>query len=81
VKAKAILIGLLFFLAIAAIIQNTEVVVFRFLFWQLSMSRIIWLILFLLAGILIGYLLASLSGKKARSGKDSDRVSAGKPER
>jgi len=34
--------------------QNTQVVSLKLLFWDISMSRVIWLILFTLIGFVIG---------------------------
>lgn len=44
--------------------QNTQVVSIRFLFWELSMSRIILLSLVALIGFMVG-LLAGLGSKKS----------------
>ena len=47
-------------------LQNTEVVSINFLFWHFSMSRVLMIFMLLVAGILIGWLLHSLTrhGKK-----------------
>jgi len=42
-------------LILVVLLQNTQVVSVRFLFWKLSMSRIILLPLFLLVGFVIGF--------------------------
>jgi uncharacterized integral membrane protein len=55
-KPKAIIIGVLVLLVLIILIQNTEVVTFNLLFWQIGMSRIIMLFLSLLIGFLIGFL-------------------------
>ena len=52
-----VLIGILF-------IQNTEMVVFKFLFWELQMSRIILFSLLLAVGVIIGFSLTFFMNKK-----------------
>ena len=42
-------------------LQNTEVVWINFLFWHFSMSRVVMIFMLLAAGILIGWLLHSLT--------------------
>jgi len=55
VRSVVILVLLLLFLVI--IVQNTEVVSVRLLFWDLEMSRIILLALSLAVGVIVGFLL------------------------
>ncbi|MDF1590977.1 MAG: LapA family protein [Desulfobacterales bacterium] len=47
-------------LALIFIIQNAAVVELHFLFWTVSMSRLVWMFLLLAIGFLIGWLLHSL---------------------
>lgn len=47
-----VIAGILFFIVL---IQNTQVVSLKFLFWKLSMSRIILLPLVMLIGFIIGF--------------------------
>jgi len=53
-----IIIGVLL---IIVLLQNTQVVSFRFLFWQWSMSRVILFPLVLAVGILIGFIIGKSS--------------------
>ncbi|MFC2105147.1 lipopolysaccharide assembly protein LapA domain-containing protein [Candidatus Bipolaricaulota bacterium] len=55
------LIGVLTLVLLFAIIilQNTQVVDIRVLFWQLSMSRIILLLFSLVVGFVVGYYIKS----------------------
>ena len=55
VRSVVILVLLLLFLIV--VIQNTEVVSVRLLFWDLTMSRIILLALSLAVGAIVGFLL------------------------
>jgi uncharacterized integral membrane protein len=47
-------------LALIFMIQNAAVVEIHFLFWTVSMSRLIWMFLLLAIGLLIGWLLHGL---------------------
>ncbi|MBU1083766.1 MAG: LapA family protein [Candidatus Omnitrophica bacterium] len=51
-------LGILFFIVL---VQNTQVVSLRFLFWELSMSRIILLPLVTLVGFVIGFFIGRKS--------------------
>ena len=52
---KVISLTALGILVLIVLLQNTQVVTLRFLFWQVSMSRIILLPLILLAGFAAGF--------------------------
>ena len=56
-------------LALIVIFQNTEVVAFQILFWQFSMSRIIWLLIMLLVGFIAGYVVGTLKRSDNKSGR------------
>jgi uncharacterized integral membrane protein len=66
-KPKVIIILILLVLSFIFVIQNTTIVEVQLFFWKISMSRIIMLSFLLLAGFIIGYLVAKLSerGKPA----------------
>lgn len=49
------------------VLQNTELVSIRFLFWQFSLSRALLVLVIFLSGILGGYLLGSLAGHRRRT--------------
>jgi uncharacterized integral membrane protein len=53
------LIAILALLALIFLAQNIDVVIVRFLFWELSMSRAILLFFSLLIGFIIGWFLHS----------------------
>jgi uncharacterized integral membrane protein len=62
-----LLIGVILLILVAIFtLQNTEVVSINFLIWRFSMSRVLMIFMLLAAGILIGWLLHSLTrhGKK-----------------
>jgi len=72
VRSVAIVVLLLLFLIV--IVQNTEVVSVRLLFWDLTMSRIILLALSLSVGVIVGILL----GRPWRRQQKVARVRASK---
>ncbi|UCH12455.1 MAG: LapA family protein [Candidatus Omnitrophota bacterium] len=59
-KIALIVLGVLLLIIL---LQNTQVVSVRFLFWKLSMSRIILLPLFMLIGFIIGFFVGKKSGE------------------
>jgi uncharacterized integral membrane protein len=63
-KIKQIIIGVLCGLFLIILLQNTQVVEFRILFWKFSMSRVIMFLLTLLLGFGMGFLTAKLTEKK-----------------
>lgn len=66
VKFKTIVILILVVLCLIVIIQNTEIVTLRWLFWEISMSRIIFIPFLLLAGFVLGLLVSTffIKGKR-----------------
>lgn len=64
-KPKNIFLFIMGVLFLIVFIQNTQVVSLRFLFWKLSMSRILLLPLVMLIGFIIGFFVGkSLSENK-----------------
>ena len=61
-KPKNIALICLGILLLVVLLQNTQVVSIRFLFWKLSMSRIILLPLIMLIGFIIGFFVGKKSG-------------------
>lgn len=58
-------VGTLSLLILLLVIQNTDVVSVRFLFWEVSMSRVILILLSALAGFVSGYLVARIRHRGA----------------
>lgn len=56
-RFKAIVIAVLMVLFLILLAQNTQVVTFKVFFWELSMSRIVLLLLFGFVGFLVGFIL------------------------
>lgn len=75
-KIKTIIILALLGIFMIFILQNTTVVEIRFLFWQLSLSRVILLIGSLVIGILIGLLIRWESSVASKRAKDSSAGSS-----
>lgn len=63
---KLVLSLVLAVLALIFIIQNAAVVEIHFLFWKVSMSRLIWMFLLLAVGLVIGWLLHGLHGLRKK---------------
>jgi uncharacterized integral membrane protein len=69
-KPKTITILVLIGLFLIILIQNTQVVTLRLLFWKVGMSQIILVPLIMLIGFILGYLVAKVtSGSHAKQGK------------
>jgi uncharacterized integral membrane protein len=64
-EAKVVLVLVLVLIAIVIMIQNTGVVALHLLFWNVSMSLILLILISLLIGFIIGYVL----GKGFKMGK------------
>lgn len=58
-KLTGVIILIVLFLVV--LLQNTQVVSLRLLFWEISMSRIILFPLVMLAGIIIGFFIGRRS--------------------
>lgn len=54
-NAQKLAISLAAGLGVVVLLQNTQVVTLRFLFWRISMSQIILLVLLSVLGFLVGY--------------------------
>jgi uncharacterized integral membrane protein len=61
-KPKTIVILVLVALFLIILVQNTQVVTLRLLFWKIGMSQIILVPLTMLIGFVIGYLVAKITG-------------------
>lgn len=59
-KAKLILMGVMALIVVIFLLQNLTVVEVQFLFWSLPMSRALFMFLFLLVGLVAGWLLHSI---------------------
>jgi len=58
VKAKMILALVLIALILIIVIQNISVVTLRFLLWNITMSRIVFIPMILIIGFILGYIAA-----------------------
>ncbi len=65
-RPKTIILLILLLLCLVILIQNTEVVTLRVLFWTMSMSRILLIPLLILMGFIIGYLVATLRRREKK---------------
>lgn len=69
-KAKMIVILVALILALIVLVQNTQVVKFRLLFWSAEISQLLLVLLTLALGFILGFLVAKLTGRKKRIGGD-----------
>jgi uncharacterized integral membrane protein len=65
-KAKTIVILIIAVLFLIILLQNTQVMTLRFYFWQLTMSRIVLLVVTLLVGFVVGFIVAKVTGGRRR---------------
>jgi uncharacterized integral membrane protein len=68
-KPMTIVILVLVALFVIILVQNTQVVTLRLLFWKLGMSQIILVPLTMLIGFVIGYLVAKVTGGNHGTGE------------
>jgi uncharacterized integral membrane protein len=54
------------FVVLVVMLQNTQTVTVHLLFWQILLPQILLIFLVLLAGLVIGYLLATLKSTSPR---------------
>lgn len=66
VKAKWLVIGILIALVVIIVVQNTQVVSVRFLFWEWQMSRVLFIPLVALVGFGLGYLTAIFRQRRGK---------------
>ena len=65
-KIKTILITILTTLFVVILLQNTKIVQFQILFWQIAMSRIIFLLLMFVISSFSGFITAKVIGKRKK---------------
>ena len=64
-KIKAVIITVLIMILFTIIVQNTEAVPFKLLFWELSLSMIVWLLLVLIIGFILGYIIGTIKERRS----------------
>jgi uncharacterized integral membrane protein len=69
-KSMTIVILVLVALFVIILVQNTQVVTLRLLFWKLGMSQIILVPLTMLIGFIIGYIVAKATGGHSMKGRE-----------
>ena len=73
IKPKQILILLVFIIFLILLIQNIKVMELNILFWTLTISRVVLIIIVYLLGIITGLLIDKVFGKK-RSQNDISKT-------
>lgn len=67
---KMIVVFVLIVLFVVITVQNTEVVSFTLLFWQITMSRIVWLLITFVVGVAAGYILSMIRCRSSNSSEE-----------
>ena len=62
-QGKLIILTIVSLLCIVILLQNTEVVTIKLLFWEISMSRIIFFPFLLVIGFVIGFVVGKLTDR------------------
>jgi uncharacterized integral membrane protein len=65
-NAKIILLIVILSIFLILTLQNAEVAVFNIFFWQVEMSRIVFMYLAGLFGFILGFIIAKISRKKTQ---------------
>lgn len=65
-----VIIGIL---VVAFILQNTEIVEISFLFWTISISRALVVLLVFIIGIIVGAIIKDIGARKRGKEKESSR--------
>jgi uncharacterized integral membrane protein len=65
-KSRIIFILVIALLALIILLQNTQQVVFRFLFWSVQASQLLLVVLMLAFGFIIGVITGKLWGRGKR---------------
>jgi uncharacterized integral membrane protein len=63
-KAKLIAILVVVVLALIILVQNSQIVTFRLLFWTAEISQLLLVLLMLAIGFVLGFLIAKLTGRR-----------------
>ena len=65
-KRKLITAAVIVILILIFLLQNNQVVTLRLYFWEISMSQIILIPLTMMAGFVLGFIVAKLTGKNRK---------------
>ncbi len=63
---RSVVMLILAILLLIVLVQNTQVVMLRFLIWKIQMSQIIFTSLLLGTGFVVGYIAARITGGESR---------------
>ncbi|MFC1585731.1 lipopolysaccharide assembly protein LapA domain-containing protein [Fibrobacterota bacterium] len=77
-RVKTVFIITVTVLATIIFIQNSQPVIFRILFWELTLPRIIWMFFVLLGGMMIGFLLGTFRWNTPSTKQKAVEKEAGK---
>jgi uncharacterized integral membrane protein len=63
-QPKKIILGIIILLVLIILLQNSQVVILRILFWTIGMSQIVFIPLILFIGFIMGYFVKVVRMKK-----------------
>ncbi len=63
-RPKTIIFIILAVVFLIVLLQNTQIVDVQFLFWKLTMSRIILIALIMLVGLILGFIISEVRRKR-----------------
>ncbi len=66
-KPKYIILLIIAILSLIVLLQNTQVVMFRILFWKIEMSRVVMILLLLALGFISGFVVGRLNRGRAKN--------------
>jgi len=65
-KAKTVIVLILIGLFLVILLQNTEIVTFQLLFWEITMSRSLLMLVIVIIGFVLGYIVGRMGGHSSR---------------
>lgn len=65
-KAKTVTILILIGLFLIILLQNTEIITFQLLFWEITMSRSLLILVIVIIGFVLGYIVGRMGGHSGR---------------
>lgn len=74
-NAKIVIIIIVLVLFLVITLQNTEVAIFKILFWDIEMSRIVFVFLAVLIGFIAGYVIAKTTRRETKPAIEKEKPS------
>ena len=68
-KPKIIVPAILFVLFVIVLLQNNETVAVEFFFWDVTMSKVVFIPILMTLGFVLGFVVAKLTGGRGAPGR------------